>query len=161
MNGAAENFAQGRAPAYKRGMSDILAAYLLAQMEARRTILARRGALVERYQQILAPEAGTRGFEVPAMPGDREYAYHLYYVLLDGPETRARVTAALAAAGIRAAFHFVPLHDSEGGRRYGVGPSHCPVTEDIAGRLLRLPVHNAMTTADAERVSFALLDALA
>jgi dTDP-4-amino-4,6-dideoxygalactose transaminase len=142
------------------GMSDILAAYLLAQMEARTSILAKRRAVVERYHEVLAPEAAALGFEVPAMPGGRDYAYHLYYVLLDGPETRARVTKALGEAGIRAAFHFVPLHDSVGGLRYGLGTADCPVTDDVAGRLLRLPVHNALTPADADRVSQALLDAL-
>ena len=94
------------------------------------------------------------------MPGGRDYAYHLYYVLLDGPETRSRVTKALGAAGIRTAFHFVPLHDSDGGRRFRARATDCPVTDEIAGRLLRLPVHNALTPADADRVSEALLDAL-
>jgi len=142
------------------GMSDILAAYLLAQLEARESILAKRRAVVERYQENLAPEAASLGFEVPATPGARDYAYHLYYVLLDGPETRTRVTRSLREQGIRTAFHFVPLHDSEGGRRYGTGKPDCPVTDEIAGRLLRLPVHNALTMAQCDRVSEALLTAL-
>ncbi|HEY5698820.1 MAG TPA: DegT/DnrJ/EryC1/StrS family aminotransferase, partial [Acidimicrobiales bacterium] len=86
----------------------------------------------------------------PAMPGGRDYAYHLYHVLLDGPDTRSRVTKALGAAGIGAAFHFVPLHDSD-----------CPVTDEITSRLLRLPVHNALTPDDADRISDAFLAALA
>ncbi len=142
------------------GMSDILAGYLLGQLEARDAILAKRRAVVERYHELLAPEAGRLGFEVPATPGDRDYAYHLYYVLLDGPETRTRVTKALAEQGIRAAFHFVPLHDSPGGRRFSARLTECPVTDEVAGRLLRLPLHNALTPADAERVSEALLGAL-
>ena len=142
------------------GMSDILAAYLLAQLEARDTILAKRRAVVERYHQRLAPEAEARGFEVPVMPGGRDYAYHLYYVLLEGPEQRTRVQAALRAAGIGSAFHFVPLHDSDGGRRFRARETDCPVTDEIAGRLLRLPVHNALTPDDADRISDALLAAL-
>ncbi len=142
------------------GMSDILAAYLLAQLEARQAILDKRRAVVERYHEVLAPEADALGFEVPVMPGGRDYAYHLYYVLLDGPGTRERVTAAMRAAGIRTAFHFVPLHDSEGGRRFAARGTDCPVTEEVAGRLLRLPVHNALTPADADRVCEALVTAL-
>jgi dTDP-4-amino-4,6-dideoxygalactose transaminase len=142
------------------GMSDILAAYLLGQLEAREAILAKRRAVVERYQQMLEPEATALGFEVPATPGDRDYAYHLYYVLLADLDTRTRVTAELRRQGIGAAFHFVPLHDSDAGRRFAAGASHCPVTDEIAGRLLRLPLHNALTPADAERVSEALLDTL-
>jgi dTDP-4-amino-4,6-dideoxygalactose transaminase len=116
--------------------------------------------VVERYQARLEPEAAALGFEVPAMPGARDYAYHLYYVLLDGPDTRTQVSKALSEAGVRAAFHFVPLHDSDGGRHYRARDTDCPVTDEVAGRLLRLPVHNAMTVDDADRVVDALLSAL-
>ena len=140
-------------------LSDILAAFLLAQLEARDAILAAPGRR-ERYQERLAPEAAVRGFDVPVMPGGRDYAYHLYYVLLEDAETRTRVTEALRVAGIRAVFHFVPLHDSDGGRRFRARETDCPVTEDVAARLLRLPVHNALSVADADRISDALLAAL-
>ncbi len=142
------------------GMSDILAAYLLGQLEAREAILSKRRAVVERYQARLEPAAAALGFEVPAMPGGRDYAYHLYHVLLDGPDTRTRVSKSLAEGGVRAAFHFVPLHDSDGGRRFRAYDTDCPVTDEVAGRLLRLPVHNAMTVDDADRVVDALLAAL-
>ena len=142
------------------GMSDILAAHLLGQLEARDAILARRRAVIERYQERLAPDAADLGFTVPVTPGGRDAAHHLYYVLLEDAETRTRVTRFLQAAGIQAAFHFVPLHDSDGGRRFRVRETACPVTEDVTARLLRLPVHNALTPADADRVSDALLAAL-
>jgi dTDP-4-amino-4,6-dideoxygalactose transaminase len=143
------------------GMSDILAAYLLGQLEAREAILAKRRAVVERYQARLAPEAGALGYEVPVMPGHRDYAYHLYYVLLEDADARNRVQKALRAAGVQASFHFVPLHDSDGGRRFRAHDTDCPVTDEITGRLLRLPVHNALTVDDADRISDALLEALA
>lgn len=142
------------------GMSDILAAHLLGQLEARDAILAKRRAVVERYQERLAPDAADLGFTVPVTPGGRDAAHHLYYVLLEDAETRTRVTRFLQAAGIQAAFHFVPLHDSDGGRRFRVRETACPVTEDVTARLLRLPVHNALTPADVDRVSDALLAAL-
>jgi dTDP-4-amino-4,6-dideoxygalactose transaminase len=142
------------------GMSDILAAYLLGQLEARDAILAKRRAVVERYHELLAPEADALGFEVPVMPGYRDYAYHLYYVLLEDADARSRVQKALRAEGIQASFHFVPLHDSDGGRRFRARDTDCPVTDEVTGRLLRLPVHNALTPADAERISEALLEAL-
>jgi dTDP-4-amino-4,6-dideoxygalactose transaminase len=142
------------------GMSDILAAYLLGQLEARDVILAKRRAVVERYQERLAPEAAALGFEVPVMPGYRDYAYHLYYVLLEDTEARTRVQHALRAAGVQASFHFVPLHDSDGGRRFRARDTDCPVTDEITSRLLRLPVHNALTPDDADRISDAFLAAL-
>jgi dTDP-4-amino-4,6-dideoxygalactose transaminase len=70
------------------------------------------------------------------------------------------VQKALRAAGVQASFHFVPLHDSEGGRRFRAYDSDCPVTDEITSRLLRLPVHNALTLADADRISDAFLSAL-
>jgi dTDP-4-amino-4,6-dideoxygalactose transaminase len=142
------------------GMSDILAAYLLGQLEARDAILAKRRAIVERYHERLAPEAAALGFEVPVMPGYRDYAYHLYYVLLEDADARSRVQKALRAAGVQASFHFVPLHDSDGGRRFRAYDTDCPVTDEITSRLLRLPVHNALTVDDADRVIDAFLDAL-
>jgi dTDP-4-amino-4,6-dideoxygalactose transaminase len=142
------------------GMSDILAAYLLGQLEARDAILAKRRAVVERYQERLAPEAAELGFEVPVMPGYRDYAYHLYYVLLEDADARARVQKGLRAAGVQASFHFVPLHDSDGGRRFRAKDTDCPVTDEVCARLLRLPVHNALTVDDADRISDALLEAL-
>jgi dTDP-4-amino-4,6-dideoxygalactose transaminase len=62
---------------------------------------------------------------------------------------------------VQASFHFVPLHDSDGGRRFRAHDTDCPVTDEITGRLLRLPVHNALTVDDADRISDALLEALA
>jgi len=142
------------------GMSDILAAYLLGQLEAWETILAKRRAVVERYQERLAPESAALGFEVPAMPGYRDYAYHLYYVLLEDADARTRVQKAMREAGIQASFHFVSLHDSDGGRRFRARDTDCPVTDEITNRLLRLPVHNALTLDDADRISDAFLNAL-
>jgi dTDP-4-amino-4,6-dideoxygalactose transaminase len=71
------------------------------------------------------------------------------------------VQKGLRAAGVQASFHFVPLHDSDGGRRFRARDTDCPVTDEVCARLLRLPVHNALTTDDADRISDALLAALA
>ena len=142
-------------------MSDILAAYLLGQLEAREAILAKRRAVVERYHERLAPEAAALGFEVPVMPGARDYAYHLYYVLLQDADERARVHEGAAVRPASApSSTSCPLHDSDGGRRFRAYDSDCPVTDEITGRLLRLPVHNALTPDDADRISDAFLAAL-
>ena len=84
----------------------------------------------------------------------------MYYVLLPDVTTRDRVLKALVAENIHATFHYVPLHSSEGGRRFAAEETECPVTDDISGRLLRLPFHNALRPADQERVVAALVGAL-
>ena len=142
------------------GLSDILAAYLLAQLEHRERILATRRAVFERYEALLRPIATRFGIRTPLVPPDRDCAWHMYYVLLPDVRTRDRVLQALVAENIHATFHYVPLHSSEGGRRFAAEETECPVTDDISGRLLRLPFHNALRPADQERVVTSLIGAL-
>ncbi len=82
---------------------------------------------------------------------------HMYYVLLRSLDERSRLISSLDRAGVKAVFHYVPLHSSEAGRRAGrvVGP--VAVTEDVSDRLLRLPLWPDMTDKDVDRV-VALVD---
>jgi dTDP-4-amino-4,6-dideoxygalactose transaminase len=142
------------------GLSDVLAAYLFGQLEERDSILARRKAVFERYEALLAPEAERYGFQLPIVPPDREQAYHMFYLLLPNRETRDRTLASMHAADIYSTFHYVPLHSSPHGRRVAARPTECPVTDDISGRLLRLPFYTRLTEAEAGRVVTSLFDAL-
>lgn len=143
------------------GMSDTLAAYLLAQLEQRASIQEKRRRLREHYHAALAPHAEELGFHVPRVPTDRGPAHHLFYVLLPDVETRDRVLSRMRADGVQATFHYVPLHTSDAGRRFSVRPTDCPVTEEISGRLLRLPFFNGITSAQADRVVSSFLKACA
>jgi dTDP-4-amino-4,6-dideoxygalactose transaminase len=134
------------------GLSDVLAAYLYGQLEQRETILAKRRHAYERYDELLAPHAEARGFRLPVVPDDREQAYHMFYVLLADNDERNRVLAEMRSRGVFATFHYVPLHSAPGGRRVAARPTECPVTDDISGRLLRLPFYTDLTDDDAERV---------
>lgn len=142
------------------GLCDLNAAFLLAQLEAREMVLARRREVFEGYARLLEPHARALGLTLPRVPPGDVPGYHLYHVLLPDRATRDRVMAALRAAGVMATFHYVPLHSSPGGRRFAAHPTECPVTEEVSGRLLRLPFHNALTPNDVERVVTALLAAL-
>jgi len=142
------------------GLCDLNAAYLLAQLEARREILARRREVFEGYARLLEPLAGDLGLDLPRVPPGDVPGYHLYYVLLPDRPTRDRVMATMRAAGVMATFHYVPLHSSPGGRRFAARETDCPVTDDVSGRLIRLPFHNALSTQDVERVVSTLLAAL-
>lgn len=142
------------------GLSDVLAAYLLGQLEQRDRILAKRRAAFERYAALLGPFARELGFSLPEVPPDRQQAYHMFYVLLDSQATRDEVLRSMRARGVQAVFHYVPLHSSPAGRRYAARPASCPVTDDVSRRLLRLPFHNALTEADIDRVVEVFLDSV-
>jgi len=134
------------------GIADVLAAYLLAQLEQRSTVQGKRRAVHERYEAALAPHADELGFTLPVLPPDRESAYHMFYVLLRDREQRNSVLESMRAAGVQPTFHYVPLHSSDAGRRFAARPTDCPVSDDVSGRLLRLPFYNELTPAETDRV---------
>jgi dTDP-4-amino-4,6-dideoxygalactose transaminase len=142
------------------GLSDLLAGYLLGQLEMRETILAKRRHVYESYERLLAPHAADLGITLPVIPTDRTSAYHMYHVLLSDGETRDRALVGLGTRGVHATFHYVPLHTSAAGRRYAARQTDCPVTDDVSARLMRLPFHNGLTDGDIERVVETLISAL-
>ena len=142
-------------------LSDVLAAYLLGQLEQWPTVQAKRRAVYEAYEERLAPLRTSLDFAVAPRLPDRELAYHLFYVLLPDREQRDAVLGRLRRAGVQATFHYVPLHSSPAGRRFAARAVDCPVTTDVAGRLLRLPFHNNLGEDEVEQVVATLEDALA
>jgi len=142
------------------GLAEVLAAYLYAQLEQRELILKKRQVVFDRYVRLLEPDAGALGYRLPIVPRDRVQAYHMFYVLLEDRASRDQVLARMRSCGIQPTFHYVPLHSSPGGRRFAARQVECPVTDDISGRLLRLPFHNDLSQEDAERVTAAFLTAL-
>jgi dTDP-4-amino-4,6-dideoxygalactose transaminase len=143
------------------GLSDTLAAFLLGQLEQHDTIQAKRRRVFERYQAALAPHADVLGFRLPVVPHDCDPAYHMFYVLLPDRETRDAVLDAMRARGVHATFHYVPLHSSEGGRRFAARPTECPTSTETSGRLLRLPFYNSLSDDELDRVVDGFLRALA
>lgn len=143
------------------GMADLLAAFLCAQLEARESILGRRRAVFERYDALLRPEAPRLGFRTPTLPPTATCAYHMYYVLLADRAQRDHVLAALREAGVHATFHYVPLHDSAGAKDHRAFDTACPTTDDVSGRLLRLPFFTELPLEDVDRVAEAFLEAVA
>jgi dTDP-4-amino-4,6-dideoxygalactose transaminase len=126
-------------------MADALAAYLLAQLEAADKILAKRKRLFERYSELLEPHAGRLGLRLPGFPADRDPAYHMYHLLVPSRSARDSVLNELHTSGIVATFHYVPLHSSLMGQKVAARPTECPITDDISGRLLRLPFYNDLS----------------
>jgi dTDP-4-amino-4,6-dideoxygalactose transaminase len=121
--------------------SDILAAFLFAQLESRAAIQASRRRVWECYQRELPRWAGALGIRLPSVPAHCEQPYHLFYLVTASLEQRTRLIAHLKQRGILAVFHYLPLHLSEMGLRLGGKPGDCPVTEDLNNRVLRLPLY--------------------
>lgn len=143
------------------GLSDLLAAFLHAQLEARDEILARRRNVFERYEAALRPEAARLGFRTPHVPASATCAYHMYYVVLQDRAQRDHVLTALDRGGFQATFHYVPLHDSVGAKAHRAVETHCPVTTDVSGRLLRLPFFTDLELDDVDRIAECFLEAVA
>jgi len=132
--------------------SDILAAFLCAQLEAREQIQAIRQRVWEYYYDHLQQWAEDEGVQLPVVPSHCQQPYHLFHLLLPSLEQRQAFLAHLRTHDVSSVFHYLPLHISEMGKRFGGKAGDCPVTEDIADRLARLPFHNSLTEADQERV---------
>jgi dTDP-4-amino-4,6-dideoxygalactose transaminase len=138
------------------GPSDILAAFLAAQLEARDAIQAGRQRLWEFYNRELAGWAAQNGVRLPVVPAHCGQSYHMFYLLFPSLEAREQTVARLKESAVQAVFHYQALHVSEMGRRFGGRPGDCPVAEAAADRLLRLPFFNDMTPQQQARVVDAL-----
>lgn len=139
-------------------MSDVLAAFLFAQLEVGPAIQARRREIWQRYDTALAAWAGSHGVRRPSVPAHCEQAWHMYYLLLPSLAARTALIAHLRLRGILAVFHYLPLHLSDYARRWGGQPGDCPVTEDVSDRLLRLPFFNSMSANQQDEVIAAILE---
>ena len=132
--------------------SDILAAFLWAQLEAREQIQSKRAAIWNYYHEHLREWALQSGVQLPHVPAACQQPYHLYYLVMPSAKLRQALIEHLKARGVMSVFHYVPLHLSEKGRSFGYGPGDFPVTERMAAGLLRLPFHNYLTEADLTHV---------
>lgn len=141
--------------------SEIVAAFLWAQLQDCDAITAQRRTAWHVYHQALRDLAGTGRLTPPTIPAECEINGHIYYVLLPTRADRQCVIDALKEQGVGTAFHYVPLHSSPGGRRFGRVSGSMAVTEDATARLIRLPMWRGITPEDQGRVIAALTQILA
>jgi dTDP-4-amino-4,6-dideoxygalactose transaminase len=132
--------------------SDILAAFLYAQLEARAEIQAKRRHLWHYYYEHLRDWAEEHHVRLPIVPPHCEQSYHMFYLLMPSLEQRQALIAYLKSCGILSVFHYLPLHLSDMGRRLGGQEGDCPVTEEVSDRLVRLPFFNDLSPQDQEWV---------
>jgi dTDP-4-amino-4,6-dideoxygalactose transaminase len=136
--------------------SDLLAAFLYAQLEAREQIQEKRRQVWNRYYESLADWADNNDVRLPVTPVECEQAHHMFYVLLPSVEHREWLIADLKSQGILSVLHYSPLHLSEAGIKFAARASNCPVTEEISERLLRLPFYNDLSENEQESVTTAV-----
>jgi dTDP-4-amino-4,6-dideoxygalactose transaminase len=132
--------------------SELTMAFLYAQLEMADAINARRRQIYDFYRKALEPLAEEGLVRLPAPCGPEASNFHLFYLLLESQATRTALMEHLNKEGIQAVFHYVPLHSAPMGRLHGTTVRDLPVTDDISGRLLRLPLFYDITEADQERV---------
>jgi len=139
--------------------SEITAAVLLAQLEQAHQVTLQRQAIWDKYQIAFADIESSGRARRPMTPLNVTHNGHIYYLLAETQDTRDALIRDLRTQGITAAFHYVPLHNSPGGLRYGRAHGTLQVTESMASRIVRLPIWPGMAS-DQDRIITAVTDAL-
>jgi dTDP-4-amino-4,6-dideoxygalactose transaminase len=135
---------------------ELIAAFLWAQLEAADAITQRRMARWEYYHSRLAALETDGRLRRPIIPASCEHNAHMYYVVLSPEIDRKVVLDELKRNNMSALFHYVPLHSSPAGQRYGRAHGALPTTDLVARQLIRLPLFVGITEVQQDRVVEAL-----
>jgi dTDP-4-amino-4,6-dideoxygalactose transaminase len=132
--------------------SDIIAAFLYAQMENADQIIAKRNLIYAMYLKGLRPLAEKGYIQLPATLNDCCSNNHMFYIITRSLKERKELARFLRGKGILAVFHYVPLHSSPAGKLYGRISGKLEITERVSESLLRLPLYHEMTNEDIDSV---------
>lgn len=138
--------------------SELVAAFLYPQLRRARAITGRRRQVWDTYQTAFAGLERDGWLRRPIVPDEGEHNAHLYYVIVEDGPTRVDLIDALRTEGIGAVFHYVPLHSSPAGRRFGRAHGELPHTDLAGERLLRLPMFVGAEEGAARVVVRAVVD---
>jgi dTDP-4-amino-4,6-dideoxygalactose transaminase len=138
--------------------SDILAAFLFAQLQSRDQIQSCRQNIWNTYHSNLRSWADQYSVGLPVVPEYCEQPYHMFYMLFPTLDVRQAFIGHLKSREIQSVFHYLPLNLSDMGRKFGGKEGDCPVTEDLSNRLVRLPFYNTLTAQDQMKVISAILE---
>ena len=132
--------------------SELISAFLQAQLESAEQLTVRRLGLWRTYHRAFEGLEAAGQLRRPIVPDACGHNAHMYYVLTRDGIARADLLASLKEAGIGAVFHYVPLHSSPAGRRYGRAVGEFVVTDDVSERLVRLPLWPDLTSDQIDAV---------
>ena len=138
-------------------LSDILGAFLYAQLNEANKIQMKRQTIWNHYYKQLKEWAIANDVRMPIVPKHCEQAYHMFYLLMPSLEIRTKFIKYLKENKIGAVFHYLPLHKSDMGRQLGGEKYHCPITENISDRLVRLPFFNDISDEELNIVTKTVL----
>jgi dTDP-4-amino-4,6-dideoxygalactose transaminase len=133
--------------------SDLLAAFLAAQLENVQEIQAQKRSLYELYLEALSPLAQRGLIRLQAIPPDCQTNHHGFFLLVQSEQVRKALLAHLSSKGISAVFHFTPLHESVMGRRLGYESGMLPITEEASRCIVRLPFYHELGADQVLRVT--------
>ncbi|MDF2690482.1 MAG: rffA [Gammaproteobacteria bacterium] len=136
--------------------SDLIAAFLWAQMEQAEEITARRLEIWKSYHRKLSALQASHNIQLPYVPANCQHNAHMYYILLPDLEKRTACLKFLSENRINAVFHYIPLHSSPAGKKFGRVSGSMKITEDIGDRLIRLPLWIGMAEQEVETVADAI-----
>lgn len=120
--------------------SELIAAFLYAQLEEAEAIMNRRLRIWARYHEAFEQLEKSGRVRRPIIPSECDHNAHMYYLLLNDLEDRTSFIAKLRERSIAAVFHYVPLHSAPAGRRFSRAQGALPVTDELSDRLVRLPL---------------------
>lgn len=132
--------------------SELNAAYLMAQLDQADAINNVRLARWEQYYRLLSPLAAEGRIELPVIPKDCVHNAHMFYIKTRDLEERQALIQALREQGILAVFHYIPLHSSPAGRKFGRFHGEDRYTTKESERLLRLPMYYSLTEENVNDV---------
>lgn len=132
--------------------SELVAALLCAQLEAGPKIQAKRKAICTAYRNELASWAEDLGATLPFVPNYCEEPSHMFYMLMPNLDTRTRFIQSMKSQNVLCVFHYLPLHLSDMGLKFGGKPGDCPVTEDLSDRLVRMPLFYDLTDSELDYI---------
>ncbi len=137
--------------------SEISAAFLYGQLELMEPISERRRRIFENYRLGLSEIATSGVVRLPIVTESCQSNYHMFYLLTKDNAARSRLIQHLKERDIQSVFHYVPLHTSPMGNRFGYAEGDLPVTENLSGRLVRLPFFYELTEEEQNRVIEAVI----
>ncbi len=132
--------------------ADLLAAYLYAQLEVAEEINNDRLASWNYYYEALKPLRDKGFIELPFVPSYCEHNAHMFYIKAKDIEERTKLIEFLKENGAMAVFHYIPLHGSPAGKKYGEFRGEDRYTTKESERLLRLPMYHKLTKEDKDTV---------
>ena len=133
--------------------SELVAAFLYAQLEQAEKIMDARTRIFEQYLRLLRPLEDKGAIRLPSSESGNNANGHIFYIITSSLYERSRLIDYLKQNGIWAVFHYVPLHSSPAGIKYGRTAGTMRVTDDISDRVLRLPIYYEMGEENVERVA--------